>query len=458
MNSAGNDAAFAVQRAYRRFRFRSVFAKQVAALRVAECASTDEILALLSPGEQQLARDPLAGVRVRFRFTGEDGEFPPRLVYKLYAANRLPTQYLSGATHFHASLDAEVQAARQMGQRQNLRVHRHFLGKVHVPLLRAQHDRRGHLRRLDELDRRPVSLGGRGNAWRPIGVSDATAPQKWEGACAIDTIPVKGLRMPHHDKHWHSAHRHTMKPTAHHVASRTHAPGLHAVHAFTKHMGNTRRSTRPPGVADTRGATSSRPLPYSSRSMPHDAIPGEGDEEPHLHVYKGDGDYHERHKAWEHEKPGVPQWRVSRISPHAPPVNDSTMDAPRQTLRALRRSTAQLKMKTRKQHQRPRTSLGQQLCSTKPSPSLMGSRPNTAPAKQLAAAKKQQQQRQQKQRASLASSSGSFVGSAAVQGLSTGRPQTVPAGGSGRKHKSFEWRVDGDHHRCDFEHSWLVSY
>ena len=54
MSSEGDGAAFAVQRAYRRFRFRSVFAKQVAALRVAERASTDEVLALLSPGEQQV--------------------------------------------------------------------------------------------------------------------------------------------------------------------------------------------------------------------------------------------------------------------------------------------------------------------------------------------------------------------------------------------------------------------
>ena len=133
--------------------------------------------------------------------------------------------------------------------------------------------------------------------------------------------------------------RHTVKPAQHHVAARTHAPGLHAVHAFTKDMGNTRRSTQPPGVADTRGATSSRPLPYSARSMPHDVIPAEDDDDPHLHVYRGDGNYHEKHQPWEHEKPGVPHWKISRVAPHSPPVNDRTMEPPRPTLRALRRST-----------------------------------------------------------------------------------------------------------------------
>ena len=450
--SGQDTAAFTLQRAYRRSRYRRVFQKMVAALRAAETASPDELLSLLAPGEAALARDPLCGVNVRLRFVGEDGEFPPRLVFKLYRSGvASSSSYLSGAPHFHASLGAEVQAAKQMGQRQNLRVHRHYLCKVHVPLVAPQHDRRGHLRRLDEVDRRPVSLGGRGNDWRPVGVTSSS--QKWTGACAIDTIPVKGLRMPHHDAHWHSAHRHTVKPAQHHVEERTHAPGLHAVHAFTQHMGNTRRSTRPPGVADTRGQTANRPLPYSSRSAPA-VVAGADDGDADLHVYKGDGNYHHPHKAWEHEKAGVPRWKVSRIPPHAAPVY-SAVEEPRQSLRML----------TRRRRQ-PRPSTSNSAASRRSKPSLLGTspagqRPGTSPAGKLRAPRRRLPQRSTP---SLIESRPGTAPASIAAGAALPLPHAarLPADGaalsgssrSRRQHKPFEWRVDGDHHALDFENAW----
>ena len=123
-------AAFAVQRAYRSYRQRGVFAQMKMALLSAEAATTDGVLRRVNRAEGYLARDPAcAMVRARFRFAADDGEFPPRIVYKLYNSG-MPVQYLSGDTCFAANSRAELEAAKCMGQRQNLRVQRHYLARV----------------------------------------------------------------------------------------------------------------------------------------------------------------------------------------------------------------------------------------------------------------------------------------------------------------------------------------
>ncbi|XP_013415353.1 putative uncharacterized protein CXorf58 [Lingula anatina] len=161
-------AARIIERTWLSYRDRQMFRLLKHAICAAENSLTYEILRKISPQEAELIRDPSLGVKVRFRFGGE--EFPPMIYFKNYTTSK-GVQYLSGKRVIKAGTEAAQDACDLMGNRK-------FLDQIIVDAVHHEQFKitdeidvttlKDYMQYLSKLDETPHYLGGRENLWRKL--------------------------------------------------------------------------------------------------------------------------------------------------------------------------------------------------------------------------------------------------------------------------------------------------